>query len=42
MTDWHDTMVERPETDGAAYITGWTISGVAVLGTILAIWALGI
>jgi len=42
MTHWHDTMVERPETDGAAYMTGWTISGLAVLGTIVAVWILGI
>jgi hypothetical protein len=42
MTDWHDTMVDRPETDGALYATGWTISGIAVLGTILAVWVLGI
>jgi hypothetical protein len=30
-------MVERPETDGSAYMTGWTISGLAVLGTIVAV-----
>jgi hypothetical protein len=39
---WHDTMVDRPETDGAVYVTGWTISGLAVLGTIVAVWVLGI
>ena len=32
MTHWHDRMVDRPETDGAVYVTGWTISGLAVLG----------
>ncbi|MGB8397303.1 hypothetical protein [Bradyrhizobium sp.] len=42
MTHWRDTMVDRPETDGAAYATGWTISGLAVLGTIIAIWTFGI
>ena len=42
MTDWHDTMVDRRETDEAAYVTGWTISGLAVLGTIVAVWLLGI
>jgi hypothetical protein len=42
MTDWNDTLVDRPATDGAAYATGWTISGQAVLGTILAVWVLGI
>ena len=31
MTDWNDTMVDRPEADGAIYATGWTISGLAVL-----------
>jgi hypothetical protein len=42
MTDWHDKMVDRPETDAAVYATGWTISGLAVLGTIVAVWILGI
>ena len=42
MTHWHDSMVDRPETDGATYMTGWTISGLAVLGTIVAVWILGI
>jgi hypothetical protein len=42
MTHWHDTMVDRPETDGAVYVTGWTISGLAVLGAIVAVWILGI
>jgi hypothetical protein len=35
-------MVDRPETDDAVYATGWTISGLAVLGAIVAIWLLGI
>jgi hypothetical protein len=42
MNHWHDTMVDRPERDGASYATGWTISGLAVLGTIIAVWAFGI
>jgi hypothetical protein len=42
MTHWHDTMVERPATDDGVYATGWTISGLAVLGAIVAIWLLGI
>jgi hypothetical protein len=42
MNHWHDTMVDTPESDGAAYLTGWTISGLAVLGTIVAVWILGI
>jgi hypothetical protein len=42
MTHWHDTMVDRPKTDGAVYATGWTISGLAVLGAIVAVWILGI
>ena len=39
---WHDTMVDRPEPNGPAYLTGWTISGLAVIGTIVAVWVLGI
>jgi hypothetical protein len=42
MTDWHDTMVDRPESEGAGYATGWTISGLAVLGAIVVVWILGI
>ena len=42
MTNWHDSMVDRPQSDGALYATGWTISGLAVLGTIVAVWVLGI
>lgn len=42
MTNWHDSMVDRPESDSTAYATGWTISGLAVLGTIVAVWVLGI
>ena len=39
---WHDTMVDTPEPNGPAYLTGWTISGLAVIGTIIAVWVLGI
>ena len=42
MSHWHDTMVDHPEPDGAVYATGWTISGLAVLGTIVVVWVLGI
>jgi hypothetical protein len=42
MTPWHDTMVDRPESDDAAYVTGWTISGVLVLGAVVAVWIIGI
>jgi hypothetical protein len=42
MNNWHDTMVDRPETDGAVYATGWTIAGLAVLGAIVVVWVLGI
>jgi hypothetical protein len=42
MTQWHDTMVDRPDTNEACYVTGWTISGLAVLGTIVTVWLLGI
>jgi hypothetical protein len=42
MTDWHDTMVSRPETNGPSYVASWTISGLGVLGVIVAVWLLGI
>lgn len=42
MTHWQDRMVDRPEPDYAAYATGWTISGLVILATIVAIWILGI
>jgi hypothetical protein len=42
VTHWHDNMVDQPETDGPAYLTGWTISGLAVLGAVVAVWLLGI
>ena len=42
MSQWHDTMVDRPESDGPAYVTGWTVSGVVVLGAIVAVWVLGL
>ena len=42
MSHWHDTMVDRPERDGAAYVTCWTVSGVVVLSAIVAVWLLGI
>jgi hypothetical protein len=42
MSHWHDTTVDRPETDGAVYAMGWTIRGLAVLGTIVAVWILDI
>jgi hypothetical protein len=42
MTDWNDTLVDRPESDDPAYVTGWAISGLAVLGILVAVWLLGI
>jgi hypothetical protein len=42
MTHGHDTMVDRPEKDGAVYVTGWTISGLAVLGAVVVVGVLGI
>jgi hypothetical protein len=42
MSHWHDTMVDMPETDGAVYATGWTISGLATLGVIVAVWIFAI
>ena len=43
MNYWRDTLVDRPEPDdGTAYMAGWTISGIAVLATIVTVWVLGI
>ena len=42
MSHWHDTLVDRPETDGGGYMTGWTISGLATLAVILAVWVFAI
>ena len=42
MTEWRDQMVDRPTDDDGAYAVGWTVSGLAVLGTIVAVWVLGI
>jgi hypothetical protein len=42
MTHWHDAMVDRPDTNEPGYVTGWSISGLAVLGTIVAVWLLGL
>jgi hypothetical protein len=41
MSQWHDTMVDRPEADGVIYAAGWTISGLAVLGAVVAVWIFG-
>ena len=37
MTHWDDTMADDP-----AHVTDWTISGLAVLVAIVAVWILGI
>jgi hypothetical protein len=42
MTHWNDTMVDKPESDGAIYAIGWSISVLAVLGVTLAVWIFGI
>jgi hypothetical protein len=42
MTEWRDQLVDRPENDDGAYAMGWTVSGLAVLGTIVAVWVLGL
>lgn len=42
MNHWRDTMVDQPDNDDGFYVAGWTISGLAVLGTIVAVWVLGI
>lgn len=44
--DWRSAMV-RTETldtsgDDGAYAVGWTISGLATLGTIIAVWMFAI
>ena len=45
--DWRDAMI-RPEPtyatqeDEASYAAGWTISGLATLGTIIAVWMFAI
>jgi len=45
--DWHSAMqrTEMPHDmheDEAAYAAGWTISGLATLGTIIAVWMFAI
>jgi hypothetical protein len=42
MTHWRNTMVDKPETEGAVYVAGWTISGLAVLAAVVAVWLFGI
>jgi hypothetical protein len=42
MFRWHDTMVDTPEADGVVYVTGWTISGLATLAVIFAVWVFAI
>jgi len=42
MSCWHHNTVDRQDMDGAVYAMGWTISGLPVLGTIVAVWILGI
>jgi hypothetical protein len=44
--DWRSAMVRteltRDTNDDAAYAAGWTISGLATLGTIIAVWMFAI
>ncbi len=42
MSRWRDNMVDRPDDGDSAYVAGWTISGLAVLGAIVTVWVLGI
>lgn len=45
--DWRSAMVRTEPTwdrreDDATYAVGWTISGLATLGTIIAVWMFAI
>ena len=45
--DWRSAMVRTDQIwdtreDAAAYRVGWTISGLATLGTIIAVWMFAI
>ncbi len=45
--DWRSAMIRTEEMrdtrdDDAAYAAGWTISGLATLGTIIAAWMFAI
>lgn len=45
--DWRSAMVRTEPTsetheDDAGYAAGWTISGLAMLGTIVAVWMFAI
>ena len=45
--DWRSAMVRTEATcdtsdDEAGYAAGWTISGLATLGTIIAVWMFAI
>jgi hypothetical protein len=45
--DWRSAMLRTETTydsreDDAAYAAGWTISGLATLGTIIAVWMFAI
>ena len=45
--DWRSAMVRTEPTydtrdDEAGYAAGWTISGLATLGTIIAVWMFAI
>jgi hypothetical protein len=45
--DWRSAIVRTETTcesseDDAAYAVGWTISGLATLGTIIAVWMFAI
>ena len=42
MAHWQDTMVDRPEENEASYVTGWTISGLATLAAIVAVWVFAV
>jgi hypothetical protein len=45
--DWQNAMqrtadIDDTSEDGTGYAVGWTISGLATLGTIIAVWMFAI
>jgi hypothetical protein len=42
MPHWRKTVINSPETAQAAYVAGWMISSLAVLGVIVTVWVFGV